>query len=223
MKRIKALALGGMGGPLLFTSMVIICGALRPHYSHLNQFISELGEKNGSYSWLMNDAGLIPSGLMFIVFSLSLLCFFTRNARHFFGAMLMAMFGLGMVILGFYSCDAGCSSINVSFDGRVHGIVAAIGFISGITSMSVWAFNFRRLPQWHSLWRYSLISGLVAYALLIMIHFSAESRFFTGVWQRSCLALIFLWCVRVSRGILCSDHHSSRARINTMKEVGLEP
>jgi hypothetical protein len=39
----RLLALGGVAGPVLFTTLVIVCAALRPGYSHLYPFMSELG------------------------------------------------------------------------------------------------------------------------------------------------------------------------------------
>jgi len=39
----RLLALGGITGPVLFAVVVLVLGALRPGYSHLQHFISELG------------------------------------------------------------------------------------------------------------------------------------------------------------------------------------
>jgi hypothetical membrane protein len=48
--QVRYLALGGVVGPVLFASVVILCAALRPKYSHVSQFISELGESGGSHA-----------------------------------------------------------------------------------------------------------------------------------------------------------------------------
>lgn len=197
--------MGGISGPILFVTMVILCGWLRPDYSHLNQYISELGETEGSLSLLMNILGFIPSGLMFIAFSFSLFSYFPKSFSSLMGSLLMAAFGVGMVTAGVYSCDPGCSTANLSYEGMMHGQAAKIGFLSGIASILVWSLVFRRLDFWKSFWRYSLVLGCAAFVFLMMTYYSAELRLWTGVWQRLCLGLIFVWCLVVSRNMLISD------------------
>lgn len=60
----KFLSLGGVAGPVLFTSVTLVCASLRPGYGHISQFISELGASGTPHALLMNLAGFIPSGLM---------------------------------------------------------------------------------------------------------------------------------------------------------------
>lgn len=67
----RVLALGGLAGPVLFSTVVIVCGTLRPGYDHATQFMSELGETGGSHASLMNFVGFIPSGLLLAAFGAS--------------------------------------------------------------------------------------------------------------------------------------------------------
>ena len=75
----RILSIGGAAGPVLFATAVVVSGALRPEYSHVTQFMSELGETGGSRSYLMNYGGFIPTGLLLIGFSTRCLIPFARG------------------------------------------------------------------------------------------------------------------------------------------------
>ncbi|MDH4092099.1 MAG: DUF998 domain-containing protein, partial [Cyclobacteriaceae bacterium] len=68
----KFLALGGIAGPVLFTTVTLICASLRPGFNHVSQFISELGATGTPNARLMNFAGFMPSGAMIAAFGVSL-------------------------------------------------------------------------------------------------------------------------------------------------------
>ena len=58
---VRSLLLTGVAGPLVFGIAVFTSGALRSNYSHVDQFISELGETGGEFAWLMNYFGFMLS------------------------------------------------------------------------------------------------------------------------------------------------------------------
>jgi len=194
---VRVLALGGLAGPVLFSTLVIVCGTLRPGYDHATQFMSELGETGGSHASLMNFAGFIPSGLLLAVFGASLAWLLPRNALSVVGAVLMTVFGLGITAAGVYSCDAGCSRQGMSDEATLHLLVSILAFLAGIVGSAVWAYRFRSLVAWQSLWRYTAISSGAALVLLLVMNAAAESRWFSGIWQRLFLATLFLWCAVV--------------------------
>jgi hypothetical membrane protein len=194
---VRVLALGGLAGPVLFSALVVVCGALRPGYDHATQFISELGESGGSHADLMNFVGFIPSGILLAAFGASLATVVPRTAASVCGALLMTTFGLGMSAAGVYPCDPGCPRQNLSFAAILHQVVSIIALVAGTVGTGFWAYRFRSLPAWRSLWRYTAASSVIAFVLLMATNASAESRAFTGVWQRLLLATLFLWCAIV--------------------------
>ena len=193
----RSLALGGVAGPVLFASLVVLCGALRPDYSHVTQFISELGESGGSDAWLMNLLGFVPSGLLLAAFGASLGFLLPRTSLSLAAAMFIAVYGLGITGAGLYSCDPGCPSQNLSSEATMHRTASIVSFSAGILGIALWAYCFRPLVAWRSLWRYSAISSAVALALLLVLDASEESRAFTGVWQRLSIVTLDLWCAVV--------------------------
>ncbi len=206
----RVLALGGIAGPVLFASVVILCGALRPEYNHVTQFISELGESGGSHASLMNVLGFIPSGLLLAAFGASLAYLPPRTSLSLTAAALIVAYGLGITGAGVYSCDSGCPRQNISSEATLHRVVSIISCIAGILGIALWAHRFRALAAWRSLWGYSAVSSAVALVLLLVLNASEESRAFTGVWQRLFVATLDLWCavigLRVFRSLSVGEH-----------------
>jgi len=53
-RAVRLAALGGVVGPILFASLVVIGGILYDGYSHTSQKISELGGEGAEYAVLQN-------------------------------------------------------------------------------------------------------------------------------------------------------------------------
>jgi len=193
----RFLALGGLAGPILFISLIILCGALRPGYSHVTQFISELGETGGSHAALMNLLGFIPTGLLLAAFGVSLAYGFPRSSLCLAAAILLVVYGLGITGAGLYSCDPGCPSQHLSFDGMMHRVVSISAFLAGILGIALWARCFRSIAAWRSLSRYSAVSSAMALVFLLLVGATEQSRVFTGVWQRLSMLTMDLWCALV--------------------------
>jgi hypothetical membrane protein len=191
------MALGGVAGPALFASVVILCAALRPEYSHVTQFMSELGESGGANAGLMNFVGFVPSGLLLAAFGASLAALRPRTALSLAAAALVGVFGLGIAGAGVYSCDPGCPREGMSFEATLHDRVSVGAFIAGILGIALWAYRFRALEAWRSLWRYTAATSAGAVVLLAVLAASIESRAFTGVWQRLFLGTLYAWCAVV--------------------------
>lgn len=194
----RFLSLGGVAGPVLFTAVVIVCGALRPDYSHATQFISELGARGTSRAALMNFAGFVPTGLLLASFGVSLAFLLPRHTTSVLAAACITVFGLGITVAGIYSCDPGCPNQGASWEATLHDRVAAVTFLSGIAGSALLAYLFRGLTTWRSLWLYSAISSAVAFGFLIASTASVESRWLTGLWQRLFIGTLYLWCMVVS-------------------------
>lgn len=182
---------------MLFAATVIVCGALRPGYSHVTQFMSELGETGGSHSWLMNYGAFMPMGLLVVAFAVSLLWSFPRLTLCMLGAALVAIFGVGTFAAGVFSCDPGCPHRALSRAAAMHDYVSYAAFAAGISAPLVWGLHFRSVTPWRSLWVYSVVSSVGASVFFVVTAVSVESRAFTGIWQRLFLVILYLWCAVV--------------------------
>ncbi len=191
------LALGGIVGPLVFAVVVVVCGALRPGYSHVTSFISELGVPGTPYSALMNYAGFVPAGLLIAVFGATLAYALPRDRLAVVAATLVATFGIGIAAAGLISCDLGCPQGTGSAENVVHNTIAPVSFLCLIAAAGLLGVRFRRLPAWRPLWLFSLLTSACALCLLALLANSLDARDLTGLWQRLLLAALFAWCAIV--------------------------
>lgn len=193
MKINKFFALGGVVGPILFIVMTSYFGSIRLGYNHMHQFISELGATGTANAQLMNFAGFIPSGILIAVFGISLLMVLKKQKYAAIGSASIIFFGLGILVDGFFSCDAGCPEAG-SMENMIHNAVAPIAFLAAIVGTGLLGFSFKRTPAFYSLWKYSIFTCFISFVSLLALLASLESRMFTGLWQRLLLLSIFLWC-----------------------------
>jgi hypothetical membrane protein len=191
------LSLGGILGPLLFTAVVAVLGALRPGYGHVAQFISELGASGTQYSAVMNYAGFVPAGLLLAALGLSLFRALPRRALAIAGAALVTLFGVLIAASGIASCDPGCPQGSGSAQNTVHNSIAPVLFIALIVAPALLGQHFRGVPALRALSLYSFITSLASLVLFGAMVQSLEARELTGLWQRLLLATQFAWCAAV--------------------------
>jgi len=204
----RLLALGGAAGPLLFSAVVIVSGTLRVDYSHIANFISELGATGTPHAGLMNYAGFVPAGAMLAAFGVALAKNLPRRRATILAVILVTLFGVGVAVSGIASCDPGCPQSGGSVENLVHNRIAPIAFLCLIGGAAVLGIQFRSVPAWRPLSIYSLVSSLVALCLLVALASSLNTRELTGLWQRLLLVVLFLWCAVV--GLRVYRHQSFR-------------
>jgi hypothetical membrane protein len=203
----RLLALGGVAGPILFSVVVVISAALRADYSHVANFISELGATGAPHADLMNYAGFVPGGLMLAAFGVSLAKALPRGRAAILAAVLVTLFGAGVAASGIASCDPGCPQAGGSVENLIHNGVAPIAFLCLIAGAGILGIHFRSHPAWRPLSAYSLVSSAVALCLLVALASSLDTRELTGLWQRLLLAVLFLWCAMI--GVRAYRFHTS--------------
>jgi hypothetical membrane protein len=199
----RYLALGGAVGPILFTTMILICSGMRPDYDHVSDFISELGATDTPNASLMNFVGFMPTGILIASLGVALIVGLPRGFSSTSGGVLLALFGIGIMVAGIFSCDPGCPQAG-SKESMIHDNVSAVAFISAIVGTGLLGVNFRRSDTWRSLFMYSIATSASALIFLITMINSFEVRMLTGMWQRLMLGVLFLWCFIVGRKLFAS-------------------
>jgi hypothetical membrane protein len=182
---------------MLFAVVVLVLGALRPGYSHLQHFISELGVAGTPYAALMNYAGFVPAGLMLAAFGVALALVLPSGRLIRLAAVLVTTYGLGIAASGMMSCDLGCPQGEGSLENIAHNTIAPVSFLCLIAAMAMLGVRFRSLPAWRHLSLFSLFASATALCLLVVLAGSLDSRTLTGLWQRLLLAVLFTWSALV--------------------------
>lgn len=183
----------GISAPILWALAIILCGSLRPGYSHLTQYISELGERGSSTELLMRYAGFVSTGLMHILFAGSLHLAFKGGRLAPVLALLLALNGLGRVVAGLFPCETGCAGPRVLLSQKLHSLAAGVGFFALIGASLIGGLILRRQGNFMKLSAYSIISGSLGLVFLLLMLWSAESRFATGLYERLSSGILSLW------------------------------
>lgn len=207
----RFLSLGGVTGSVLFTTITIISASLHSDYDHLNDFISELGATGSSTEWIMNYLGFIPSGICFFLFALALFIMLSKSWLTRIGAVLFMIFGTGMTLAGIFSCDPGCPPVGTT-ESAIHDGVSAITFMSAILGTILLGFSFKKINELQNISLYTIITGIVALILMLVMISTFDSKNLTGLWQRLYLLSIFLWTIVTGRKIY--RNYASKATAN---------
>lgn len=193
----RTLALGGIVGPVLFGTVVVVSAAQRPAYNHVHQFISELGATGSSNAVLMNYMGFVPSGLLLAGFGLSLFWILPRSRTVLAASALVLLFGLGVAASGIVSCDLGCPQ-GGSVQNMIHDRMAPISFLFLILAAGLLSVRFRSLDAWRAFSLFSAASSVTGLVLLALLASTLETRRLTGLWQRLLLFVLFGWCMVIA-------------------------
>jgi hypothetical membrane protein len=188
----KAGILCGVLAPLLWASAIVLCGALRPGYSHFAQYISELGERGSSTELLMRYGGFVPTGLMHLAFAGALATAFKDSRLGVIAAILLGLNGLARIGAGFFPCDAGCGE-TASLGQRMHSLSAGVGFFALVVSTIMWSIVLRRNRDRGNLAAYAGVSGVLGLAFLLLMVWSGEHGTARGLFERVSSGVLSLW------------------------------
>jgi hypothetical protein len=81
---------------------------------------------------------------------------------------------------------------DVSWQHQVHDLVSLVLFLALIAAPLVLARAFRHDARWHDLRRYSIASGAVTFALLVLF-FTGAIGDWNGLVQRLLTAVPWIW------------------------------
>lgn len=197
----------GVASPIVFATTVIVTASLRPEYSHFTSFISELGETGAPYAWVMNWFGfaLMAAGVFVfsVLFALSKMSLSVR-----IGAGMVAVFAIGLFGAGWYSCDAGCTPSNPSFNQVMHDLsslclvwLSLVCLYFACLRWSCWAFAV-----------YSLATGVLFIVTAAIMVDSIPDRSGTGLYQRLGIGLLWVWIIvlamKLKKHALTASHSS---------------
>jgi hypothetical membrane protein len=191
----------GIASPVLWLGLIAVVGSLQPDFNHLTHYISELAARGSSTEALMRVVAFGSTGFLYLGFAAALLSIFPRGWMFAVAALLVGMDGIGRMGAGVFPCDLGC--IRVSGDQDLHKLFATIGFLSGIMAAMLWGVLFRRFVPLRSLSWFSIGSGVVALAALLLMSWKENPLGVPGLFELIATAALSIWifafAVRVMR------------------------
>ena len=191
-------AVCGMVAPILFVLALAVFGFLREGYSHVLDAITDLQEV-GSPNMVGVNATFILMGLLVLAFSVGLYRGAGPGGWVKVGSLLVFVIALGHVAGSVFPDDYSCPSPGCnSWAANGH----TVGGLMEVLTIPIAVLAFSRGLGPDTAWRryrtYSLVTGIVALALLALFFASAEDdTSLLGRWggaiQRLYFASWFLW------------------------------
>ena len=189
-KRLGSLA--GILFPILGVFFVFLLALYIPGYSHVRQYVSEIGEV-GSPVQFYYSVFLLFVGVLLVLFSLGLYPDIKKNKYSWVAPLLLSLVAVFFIGLVAFPCRYGCVLSSAEF---AHGIfwmlcAASLSFVP----LFFWIAT-RKDRRWKSYGEFNLIMqglGLLAFVLFFLVDSSL-----VGLLQRISLFVYFVWIEVVS-------------------------
>lgn len=189
-------ALCGLSAVLLAFVVTVIGGALRPDYSHVSQYVSELGELGAVHASVVNAFGFVPIGVLVMLFLILAQRSLPRSIAARIGSLCMSAVGAAYLAAAVFPCEPGCPPSG-SASQAVHSLFGVLEYTGATAGALFLSVAFRRDERWRSLVPYSRVVALtVGIAFLAMS--SSQLEPYRGLFQRMAEMAIFFWIALVS-------------------------
>jgi hypothetical protein len=185
----------GIIGVLLFVLTTIIGGFLHPNYSHTSQFISELYAVDAPNADSLRYIGYIPSGIFFFLFSIFAIVETPKSIQRAVGFLGIGFgYGLGTVVCGFFTCDAGCNPefINPSLSQLIHNLMGFVTYCIVPVSILLIAMASRKWKNSTSFSNISFVLAIISFCFVVLLNTNLHSPY-KGLIQRVIEGSILIW------------------------------
>jgi hypothetical membrane protein len=181
-----------LAGPIAFTIAWLIGGLVQDEYSFRQEDISALAAKDAQYAWIM-IIGFVLLGAGTVALAAGLAST-VKYPSALIGSVLLMIAGIGLAVAGLArndcssklpACAARVDAGEVSWQHQVHDNVSLIIFL-------VLARAFGRDDRWRPLRTYSIVTGLLGFALLVL-YVIASAGTWNGLAQRTFVSVLFIW------------------------------
>lgn len=189
-------AITSLGALFIMALMVLIAGAATPEYSHISQYISELGARGAPHEWSVRVAGFLPVGLLLLGFCCFAYIALPRSRGTALGLLGLALFAAGYLVAAAFPCDLGCRPSTPSTSQLIHNAGGLIGYLLAPASLFALAREARSWPG--SAWLPDVGYGAAGLALLGFLTLSPDSPV-VGLSQRLLEASVLVWSALCGR------------------------
>lgn len=210
--RARAAAASGLAAALWAVLVPGVASCASPSYSHVSQFISELGASGAANASLVSVAGFAPTGLLVLAFLGLTAGLFPSSGRATAGVVCMSTVGIAYLVSAAFRCDPGCPSAG-STSQSVHNFFGFLEYLGATSGLLLLGAALRGAAGWKRLSAASTIAAAgVALGLAGMLLPALEPV--RGISQRLAEAAIFGWVGYASLLLLGLDTgRDGRARI----------
>jgi hypothetical membrane protein len=186
----RTLALAGIIGPVLFTTLVVVQGLLQPDYSHVMMPISALAAWPAGWIQILNFCVV---GTLTVLFAFGLHASVQPTPRGAVGFAFMVLSGIGIVMAGVFPWKM---VDGVPTETPAHVAAAVTTFAATGLGFVVFSRRLRADPRWRDLSTYTMATGIAVLLLFITVGFFAVDdgtplHPWAGLIQRVLCAVLF--------------------------------
>jgi hypothetical protein len=182
------LALAGMAGPLVLIVTDFTAAFTSPDYNMVRDSISSLALTRLGF---IQTIGFLAIGILIEIFTAGLL-FNIRGVRGFrFSIGLLVFFGFMLLLIGAFRTDPVAGPTTT--EGTIHGITSIGAFWVFPVAILIISPSLKKDPAWRSLFPYSIIAGLLAIVLVIILGVLPNEASWFGLLERILVANMIIW------------------------------
>ncbi len=176
--------------------MVLIAGWFTPGYSHVSQFISELGAREAHCERSVRFGGFLPMGVLLLGFCLSAFQVLPRSRSTDLGLIGLAIFAAGYLVAAAFPCDPGCRPSEPSTSQLIHNAAGIIGYVLAPGFLFCFARAAREWPDAGFLTLAGYVASVLALVGLLTI---SPASPLVGLSQRLLEASVLVWVALCGR------------------------
>lgn len=187
---LRPFALSSVACAVVVLLLTVLGGALTPGYSHVAQYISELGARGAPLEWPVRFAGFLPAGLLMLAFCVHAWRTLPRSWRVTLCLLGLALYALGYLVAVVFPCDLGCRPAEPSLSQLIHNFAGLLGYLFAPLLLLAMAREARRWKGAQRLVLPGYFAALLAFVGLLTL--TPESPW-AGLSQRAIEAAVLSW------------------------------
>jgi hypothetical membrane protein len=212
------LAMAGMAGPIVLGATDISTALTTPTYNLIRDSISSLALT--SLGWVQT-IGFLAIGLLIEIFTAGLLYNIRRSRLFRLGIALMVIFGFALLLIGAFRTDP--LGADRTIEGSIHGLAATTAFWNFPIAILAISPSLRNDPDWKGIFRYTMIAGILAVALVLVIGALPDTLSWFGLLERLLVLNMIVWvevaAIKLLFLSLKRGHPSGHAAHNVSAEI----
>ena len=173
--------------------MLVAGGLTWPGYSHVSQYISELGASGAPQAFAINWFGFLPIGILMTVFCIAAMLALPKSLGSILGFLGLILWAGGYVMSPFFPCDYGCPvDGNQTMAQVIHNLGAIVSYLAGAVALLLIAGAARKWPgDTRGLGLFALVAGIICLACFLFL----APHTYVGLVQRLGELVTFGWMI----------------------------